>query len=321
MPAGNLNLLDLMLQKLGDNRAIIDETKIATPEVTGVHPLTQQTIPMVADARPIAGVTYETTVYHELPTVTLRDMNEGTDPTKASAKKVTASCCGTTPRWGVDKLAETIDNSLASLLAKQGVLHVAAYLQLLGRLFFYGKLTAQGGDAKSFPGLIQSVDATNMVVDATGSGNGCSSVWAVRFGEDAVQWLSGNNNQVEVTDPRVGDFNGANGKPCTGIIQELVARPGLFVGSQLVISRIKNLTTATGKKLTGDMLGELITKHRLSYRPNAIFLTKRSLEQYRQDLQATTSSVSRVPTPTEFEGIPLVPTESLLDTEPANLAG
>lgn len=313
MPAGFLTLLDIMKTGLGDNNPAIDETMVATPEVTGIHPLTKQQIPMVADARPIAGVTYETTCLVELPTVSLRDMNEGTDPQKSRSEKRTASCCATTPRWGIDKLAETIDNSAAKLLAKEARAFMAAYLKLLGKIFFYGPTI----DAKACPGLLQAVDSSQ-TVDATGAGGTTSSVWAVKFGEDCVQWLSGNNGQNMISDPRVGDFTGSNGKLCTGIIQELVSRPGLFIGSKKHIGRIKNIGTATNKTLTGDMLGDLINlKFGLSYRPDVIFLTPRSLEQYRQHLQSVTASPSRIQTPVEFEGIPLVPTESLTNAETA----
>jgi|GEM_PF-3053317 len=312
MPAGFLTLLDIMKSSLGDNATAIDETKVATPEVTGTHPLTKQQIPMVADARTIAGTTYETTCLVELPTVSFRNMNEGTDPQKSRSEKRTASCCATTPRWGIDKLAETIDNSAARLLAKEAAAFIAAYIKLLGSVFFYGPTV----DTKACPGLLQAI-STAQTVDATGSGNETSSVWGVKFGEDAVQWLAGGNGQVTISDPRIGDFTGSNGKLCTGLIQELVARPGLFIGSNKYISRIKNLSTATGKKLTGDMLGDMVNKHGLSYRPDVIFLTPRSLEQYRQDLQAVTASPMRISTPTEFEGIPLVPTESLTNTETA----
>lgn len=311
---GYLTLLDIMRNGLGDQAVVIDETMVATPEVTGTHPLTKQKIQGVANARTIAGVTYETTALVELPTVAARDLNEGTDPQKSRSEKRSATCCALTPRWGIDKLAETIDNSAAKLLAKEARAFMAAYLQWLGRVFYYGPTV----DAKACPGLLQAA-TSSYTVDATGTGNGTSSVYAVKWGEDAVQWLSGNNGQNLISEPRVGDFTGTNSKQVTGIIQELVSRPGLFIGSSRYVGRIKNLHASTsGKTLTGDMLGDLVnTKMGLSYRPDVIFLTPRSLEQYRQNLQAITSSTMRIQTPTEFEGIPLVPTESLTNTEVA----
>lgn len=322
MPSGNLTLLDIMKHNIGDAEVgLIDETKVATPEVTGLHPLTKQQLPMVADARTITGITYTTSVRTELPAVSLRNLNQGTAKTKSLRENRTVSCRASNPRWGVDKLAESIDSKLSELLAEEASAHVAAYLKLLGKLFFYGTNTTFGGDAKSFPGLLQSYDATNMDVDATGTtADTASSVWAVKFGVDCVRWVSGNNGQHEITDPRIGDFEDSDGNLFTGIIQELVARPGLQIGSPKYVGRIRNITAQAGKKLTGDMLGELVnTKFGLSYRPDCIFLTPRSLEQYRQDLQSVTASPSRILTPTEFEGIPLVPTESLVNTESINL--
>ena len=62
-----------------------------------------------------------------------------------------------------------------------------AALMALAKQFYFGP--NNGGHAKGHPGLIDSVDST-MVVDATGStANTGSSVWAVAFGPQKVQWV------------------------------------------------------------------------------------------------------------------------------------
>lgn len=320
MPAGFLTYLDILKSKVGEAVTLIDETQLATPEVTGIHPITGQQIPGVANAREISGTHYETSARVGLPTVGLRQLNDGTDYTKSEYKKEVVPCFLANPRWGVDSAMETVDNSVPEALAKEAQAHLVAYLQLLGRMFFYGTNATYGGVADGITGLLQSV-SSDMTVDATGStADGCSSVYAVSFGDDAVRWVSGLSGQHEIKDPRMSTETGANSKPYTAIVQEMFARPGLQVASPtLRISRIKNITAQAGKTLTSDMLGELKLKHKLSYKPHALFTTERVIEQYRQSLQSVSSSPNRVDTVYTFEGIPLVPTESLLDTEAVDL--
>ena len=322
MPSGFLTMLDIVKAGLGDDEVgLIDETMLAIPEVTGIHPLTGQSLPGVADARPIAGTTYKTSVRVELPSVTFRDLNEGTAYTKQRKENRTVNCYRANPKWAVDKDAGDENSTVAELLADEAAAHVMAYMQALGRGFFYGTNTDFGIGAKGFQGLLQQYDASNMTIDATGTTeDGCSSVWAVSFGTQSVRWVSGQNGRHEITDPREGDATDANGREFTAMKQEMYAHAGLQVGSQLQVARIKNLTAQSGKTLTGDMLGELIQKFKLSYRPQVIFAPKRCIEQYRQNLQSVTSSPVRVSTPYDFETIPLVPTESLTATEPVNLA-
>jgi hypothetical protein len=49
--------------------------------------------------------------------------------------------------------------------------------------------------------------------------------------------------------------------------------------------------------------------------PDVIFSSKRSIEQLRKSRTATNATGAPAPTPTEVNGVPLVATESLLDTE------
>lgn len=318
-----ITLLDIAKRNAGDSEVgLIDETAKAVPEVSGIHPITKQALPNVAMARPVAGINYKTVVRTTLPTVGFRDGNEGTVSTKSVRENRLVECFIMNPRWDVDVLlAESDEDGWEALLADEADAHMQAAWQQLGKQFYYGTNSTYGGHAKGFQGLLQAYDASNMTVDATGtSENGCSSVYAVKFGPQSVRWVAGLGGQYEISDPRIGDINDANGNPYSAHIQELKARPGLQVGSQLHVARIKNVTAQTGKTLTSDMLGDLLTKFRVGMRPDAIFMTQRCLEQYRKDLQAVTSSPSRIPTPIEFEGIPLVPTESLSDVEAVNLA-
>ena len=188
----------------------------------------------------------------------------------------------------------------------------------LGSQFYYGNST--GGDAKGYPGLLQMYDSTNMVVDAgeprlaTGS-----SVWAVRFGPKAVQWVYGNDGQLAVSDVTEQRVLDANSTLYTAYCQELLARPGLQVATKYAIGRIKKLTADCGKGLTDLSISQLLAKFPVGNKPDYLFMSRRSLMQLQSSRTATTPTGSPAPIPQESFNIPIAVTDSILDTEALTL--
>jgi hypothetical protein len=109
--------------------------------------------------------------------------------------------------------------------------------------FYYGTNTTYGGNAKGFPGLLDAYDSTNNVVDAGGTtASTGSSVWLVKFGPKAVQWVWGKAAQLTMPDPRIETIYDTNSNFRSRLRQDLLARPGLQVGSIRSAVRIKKLT-------------------------------------------------------------------------------
>jgi len=214
--------------------------------------------------------------------------------------------------WQADKaVADAHEDGAPALIAEEAQAILQAAFMTLGKQFYYGATA----DALGHPGLLQAVQS-EYVVDATGStASTGSSVYAVKFGPQDVQWVMGNDGALNVSDVRVERVLGENAKSMEAYVQSLVSWVGVQTKSRHAIGRIKNLTAQAGKTLTDEMLGDLISRFPVGHEPDVLFMTKRSREQLRKSRTATTETGVSAATPTNFEGIPIIPTDSILNTE------
>jgi hypothetical protein len=294
-------LLDIAIQNGCDPVVgLIEEAVKNCPEVK------------LGSARTIKGINYKTLVRTSLPTVGFRNGNEGTAVGKSNYENRLFECFIFNPPWECDKaIADAHEDGAQAYIAREGIGMMEASFISLGAQFYYGT----NSDAKGFPGLSQVV-ASSMILDAAGStANTGSSVYAVRWGEQHVQWLYGLNgalNLSDVTEVRLAD---GSGNPYMAYHQEILARPGLQVGSTYSVARIKNLTADNGKGLTDSLLYQLFDLFPAGTAPDAIFMSRRSRQQLRTSRTATNATGSPAPIPTEFEGVPIYPTDSLKNIE------
>lgn len=261
----------------------------------------------------MTGTHYKTLVLTQLPVVGFRDANEGTELTKARYENRLVQSFFMNPRWAVDVMAaDSSEDGVAVLMGLQGAAHLQAAFQKVCSQFYYGR---DSGDAKGFPGLLSALDS-NMVVDATGTTEStCSSVWGVSWGPQRVQWVYGGGGKFKMPDVSIRDVEDADGKKFSAYFQEMFAHVGLQVMNKYSISRIKKLTEDSGKGLTDDLVARLIEKHPIGYKPDVLFCSRRSLRQLQDSRTATNSTGAPAPFPTESHGIPILPTDSILDTE------
>lgn len=310
-------LLDVAKRNAADSTsALIDEAARQVPELTGMVRSRGQmlTVPNVGAARTIAGMQYKTLVRTSLPAAGFRNANEGVDASKSTYENRLVECFYLNPRWECDKvIADSNEDGAEAYIAEEASAITTAAMMALGKQFYYGRGT--GGDAKGHPGLVDFVDST-MVVDATGSTAGTgSSVYAVQFGPDKVQWVMGQAGSMTVTDARIESITDDNGKRFSAYVQELLAYVGVQCRHKFAVARIKNLTAQAGKTLTDDLIASMVAKFPVGYTPDALFMSRRSLEQLRSSRTATNVTGSPAPTPTDWEGLPIIPTDSILDTE------
>lgn len=316
-----LTLLDIAKRNGSDAVVgLIDETTKAVPEVSGINPESGIVIPGVADARTITGTSYKTLIRTSLPTVPFRNGNEGSTGLKSRYENKLVETFIMNPRWDVDKaIADKSEDGWQVLMADEAGGHLEAAFQQLGRQFYYGRNVTYGGHAKGFLGLLDVVDA-NYVVDAGGTSAGTgSSVWAVKFGPKAVRWVYGANGSMEPTEVDQRDVRDADGNPYTAYFQEMFMYPGLQVGSPRFIARIRKLTEDPGKGLTDARMAALLEKFPVGVRPDAFFMTKRSRRQLRDSRTATNDTGKEAPLPSDYEGIPIVVTESIQNNEALTL--
>lgn len=298
-------LLDIAKRNGSDAVAgLILETTKAVPELT------------TGAARTIKGLNYKTRVRTSLPTVSFRDINEGTDVNTGTIENRLVECFTLNPRFAADKaMALASEDGPSLYLAEEGVAVVTAAMQHLGGQFYYGV----GKDLKGFPGLLAALDS-GMVIDATGTtASTGSSVWAVKWGRQDVSWVWGDGGSLDLSPVTEQLLAGTNSKLLTCFCQELLARPGLQVGSKYSVGRIKKLTEDSGKGLTDALIAKLIEKFPIGAKPDVLFMSRRSLRQLQSSRTATTVTGAPAPFPTESFGIPIEVTDSIIDTEALTL--
>jgi len=312
-------LLDVVKLKGGDAAVgLIDEASKAVPEVR------------LGGARTINGLNYKPNVRTAVPTVNFRTANQGTAVAGSTFEQRLVECFLMNPPFEVDKaVADSYEDGAAAYLAIEALGITEGAFQALGRAFFYGT-NATFGKTNAFPGLLQSYDSTNMVVDATGTtATTGSSVWLVRWGIQDVQWVLGEGGRAEVTDPvlvRLTDTTDDH-NPYMGWHQELYLRPGLQFGSVYSACRIKKITADSGKTLTDALLYQALQKFPAGKGPNACYMSRRSLYQLRASRTATNATGAPAPIPTDIEGaadggtqrIPIFVTDSVSDVETLTL--
>jgi len=284
---------------------LVDETIKYTPEIS------------LGFARTIQGLNYKTLVRTGLPAVGFRYANEGVDAAKGVYENRLYETYLLNPRWVCDKaVADSHEDGAEAWIALEADGMMKAAFQKLASQFYYGT----ANDPKGFAGLISAYDSTNMVVDATGTtASTGSSVWAVKFGPKDVAWLYGNSGSLDLSDVREESVLDGNSKPYTAYVQEILARPGLQVGSVFSVARIKKLTADSGKGLTDSLIAQLLAKFPVGVVPDVLFMTRRSLEQLRASRTPYNADGTPAPIPSQAFGVRIEVTDALSNTESLSL--
>ncbi|HOD84297.1 MAG: hypothetical protein BWX88_05009 [Planctomycetes bacterium ADurb.Bin126] len=264
---------------------LIDEAAKPHPEITMVP------------ARTIKGLNYKTLVRTGVPTGgSFRNANEGTDAKKGTFEQRMVSTYIFEPRFECDKaVADRHEDGAAAYLAIEAAAIMEGAFQDLCTQFYYGT------DGKGFPGLIHAVTSA-MTVNAGGS-TAKTSAWAIRFGPQHTNWVFGNDGSMDMADPRIETLTDDNGKKFKGYVQEMLAYPGLQVGSVFSVARIKNLSTDSGKGLTDALVDDLLECFPDGTAPDLIVLNKRSAKQLKQSRTATNPTGKPAEWVTGVEGL------------------
>lgn len=311
----NITLLDVA--KLNGNDALVglvEESISAAPEMS------------LFPVRTVSGTGFKTLVRTGLPTVDFIAASQGIPGSKSTFDNKHFDCSVLGGRIEVWKtvLDAPENGNPADIKATESMGVMEAAIRKVGRQIFYGKTAL--GSANGFPGLVSFVDS-DMIFDATGSAADTgSSVYFVKFGPQNVSLVMGKNATMELSEFRIESLSDAEGNKGPGEVADLASWIGLQQASKFSVARIKNLTAQTGKTLTDAMLANAIDLAPAGFTFDAIFMSRRSRSQLRAARAAVTAlstgkkdvgaSDVYVPTPTDFEGIPIIATDSILNTEP-----
>jgi len=301
----SLTLLDLARLNGKDSVVgLIEENLSAAPEIANIP------------ARTIRGTSYKTSLRVSYPGVGFRAANAATTPTASVFEAKLVECFILSGIVQVDKaVAMAYEDGPAALQAIESVGVMRSALIALGAQTYYG--TVQ--DAKGFPGL-QSIVNSALTFDATGStANTGSSVYAFRRGPQDVQYVFGSNQTFDLSEWRVETLSNV-----ASFIADLTAWVGLQCVNPNSVGCIKNLTTQSGKTLTDAMLAQLIALFPVGNKPDVIFMNRRSNMQlqtsrtvalYGQAGGGRPTGELVAPPPVEYQGIPIVVTDSISSTE------
>lgn len=298
----------------------------------------------VVPGRTIRGTSYKTVSRDTFPGVGFRAANGGFTYTKSTFlnRLHETFIFGGNIRADVAVMAAHEDGPEAyKAIEASGVMKQA--MISIGQQFFYGTSSGVTGASNGFPGLATFLTAfnteltarniSNLVVDAGGTtASTGSSVYGVKFGEQGLQFIFGNNLGLSMTDwfrQMVND--GTAGQDYLAEVSTLNAWIGLQAANPYCIGRLKDATADSGKGVTDSLLEDLLALYPVGYAPDYWFMTRRSRRQLQQSRSVILSSgVPNVtnaspkqgngkdvsaPLPVEACGIPIIVTDSLLNTE------
>lgn len=312
-----LTLLDIAKLN-GNDKAVglIEENLTSAPELS------------IFPSRTIKGTNYTTGVRIGLPTVGFRNANEGVAASKSSFKKMLVECFILSSSIKADKaIADAHEDGPEAyeMIEANGVFKAA--MKRIGSQTWYGT----SSDTKGFAGFKAMLTAggttsagDSLTVNAAGTTAGsASSVYAVKFGMQDAQYVLGQNSAIELGDWRTQTVQDDDGRDFEAYVSALTAWVGLQIGNENCARRIYNLTADSGKGLTDVLLAALLATFPVGNRPDAIFASRRSVGQLQasRTVQLFGTKTDRpnqaavAPYPTEFEGIPIIPTDSILNTD------
>lgn len=301
----NVTLLDIAKLNAGNPAVPLIEEALPNAPEFGILP-----------ARPITGISFDTTVKTANPIVSFRNSGEGSETIKSAYANKTFSCFYLDGPLQIDVATASRDargSDHVKGLEAQGV--VTGGMVTIGSQIWYGT----AADAKGFPGAASVVDSS-LVVDATGTtSNTGSSVYLVVALPGFMELLVGNESAPVLGDWRIQRIADATGKYFDAHINSFQGHVGAAFYNKYALVRIKNLTAESGKGLTDSLISQALELLPSGVTPTHIFMSRRSRFQLMRSRTPVNTlqpnSVPTAPIPVESYGIPIVETGSIINTE------
>ena len=292
-----VTLLDIAKYNAGPIADIFDENLSAHPELD-------------ASARTIPGTTFKSVVRTARPAVGFRDINEGITALTATHEVRSASTYVVDCSVELDQqLAQAANEPLEELIAQEIAAKVEQGMINLASQFYYGIASTVGVSSgaaqptKGYPGLVDLYDSTNMALSAGGSSGSYTSVWAVKFGGNrGVEWLVGNDGMFNITETTAQRLTDTNSRPFDGWRKSMTFWVGLrCLDPRNTVARLRLIDTSA--TLTDALLDQLVELFPAGMRPDALFMTRRSLRQLKSSRTATTTTGAPAPWPVSIQGL------------------
>lgn len=304
------------------NKGQVDVTKGVIEEV-------QKRVPELEffDFDTVPGTTFQLLARVKNPTVRFRAVGDPVISSRSEYELRTAELKMLSGRVEIPE-SEVLSNPLKSREEQQtdeSTATLTAAFKHVADQIWYGT----GSDAKGFAGAPALVDASMVTLAGAGSENANTSVWFVGNGAKTACGiiLSDKSKIFEDLEFRKGDIltKDHEGK-ITGVepgdIGDLTSWLCFSAANKYKLARLANVTAATG--LTDDMLTDVIEVYRQmndGESPAAIFMSYNARKMLRKSRQLSftdkkgVSVTQYAPIPTDVDGIPVIATSSIKDTE------
>lgn len=254
------------------------------------------------------------------PVVGFRDVNGGRDLDSSIDTAVTATLEILDWSFLIDQaLADSyVKGGYNALLDREGIRHLRQAMFVFEKQIINGTVD---GSADGFAGMADVLDDSDdsMVVNAGGTtADTASSVYAVRIGRDDLVGVLGMDGNFTMKEPVIQQTlvnPGTDNKSYPAYYTAASGFCGLQVGSAYSFGRICNLTEDSGKGLTDDLIADLLSEFPSGGMPTQLVMNRRSLKQLQQSRTATNQTGAPAPFPTEAFGVPILTTDSILNTE------
>lgn len=256
------------------------------------------------------------------PVVGFRAVNDGRENKDSTDTLVTVTLQILDASFAVDiELAKSYKGGKDAYLEMELMRHLRSAYFTAESQIWYG--TGTGGDSAGFAGLGDNASyngaSDTMVVNAAGTtANTGSSVWlyVVEPDNSGVAVVGGNDGNIEVEDPVIQRVAGSTTGTLPMFYTAASGYLGFQIGSANDVVRIANLTADSGKGLTDDLIAQAIEKIPAHKRANLrMAMSRRSQRQLQQSRTATTTTGSPAPFPVESHDVPIIVTDSILNTE------
>jgi hypothetical protein len=265
------------------------------------------------------GTTHKYTTFTQNPVVGFIAENTGRDFDHSIDVIVTATLKILDFSFAVSK--PTADawrqGGASNFIAREGLRHLRSAMYTLESQIINNTDSSNG-----FVGLsgLSTLNGTGdaMVVNAGGTAAGTgSSVWLLREGdmEGVCGVYKGDGPMVEMGETIVQNFLDGDGKNYPAYYTPGTAWYGFQIGGAYSVSRIANLTADVGKGLTDDLLYEAYSRHPIGQAPTVVVMNRRSLAQLRDSRTATNPTGLPAPYPTDWNGLPIIVTDAISNTE------
>lgn len=255
------------------------------------------------------------------PAVGFRAVNAGRDHDHTEDTKVSIDLAILDASFHVDQAqADEYRFGRDRWMTRELNRHMRAAFAMAEKQIIYGTSNAAGG----YDGMIDAATidelSDDMVVNAGGSqANNLTSVYAVRTTSDLMNFalITGQEGRFAVDPYFLQLVEDSGGKKFPAYVQTAYGYLGVQVGSKFSMGRVCNLDDGTGSNttLTDDMLSQLIETFPSQRPPTHLLMNRRSLGQLQRSRTATNPTGMPAPRPNNYEGIPIVVTDSINNSE------